>query len=82
MANITIPELRPTGLDLFQDSESFLNDLTDSQSMAVQGGEAAGTNKYFEALLIGFGIGEVVSLAKSFSELGNIAGGMLGGGGR
>ncbi|MBE9016975.1 hypothetical protein IQ272_12690 [Chroococcidiopsidales cyanobacterium LEGE 13417] len=44
MANITISELRPAGFDLFQDSESFLNDLTDTDSMSVLGGSENGFN--------------------------------------
>ncbi|WP_017314965.1 hypothetical protein [Mastigocladopsis repens] len=37
MANIKISELRPAGAELFQDSESFLNELND-QEMSVFGG--------------------------------------------
>lgn len=38
MASISISELRPSGAELFQDSESFLNDLTDVESVQVFGG--------------------------------------------
>jgi hypothetical protein len=38
MASISLSELRPSGADLFQDSESFLNDLTDVESVQVFGG--------------------------------------------
>ena len=37
MAVIKISELRPAGSELFQDSESFLNELND-QEMSVSGG--------------------------------------------
>ena len=36
MANIDISDLRPAGADLFLDSESYLNDLTEGE-MIVQG---------------------------------------------
>ena len=38
MANIAISNLRPTGANLFQDSESFLNDLTEQEIADVSGG--------------------------------------------
>lgn len=39
MAKIAISDLRPTGADLFQDSESFLDMLKDDQlTQAVGGG--------------------------------------------
>lgn len=38
MANIIIPNLRPAGSDLFSDSESFLNDITDQETVQVFGG--------------------------------------------
>jgi hypothetical protein len=34
MASIKISELRPAGSELFQDSESFLNELSESREMA------------------------------------------------
>jgi hypothetical protein len=37
MASITISELRPVGFELLDDSESFMNELSDSQ-MDVFGG--------------------------------------------
>lgn len=33
MSSIKIVELRPAGSELFQDSESFLNELSDGQEM-------------------------------------------------
>ena len=38
MANINISDLRPAGADLFLDSESYLNDLTEGE-MLVSGGQ-------------------------------------------
>lgn len=38
MANIKIFELRPAGSELFQDSESFLNELNDQATSDVFGG--------------------------------------------
>jgi hypothetical protein len=38
MASIKISELRPAGSELFQDSESFLNELNE-QEMMVSGGQ-------------------------------------------
>lgn len=38
MAVIDISELNPAGSQLFQDSESFLNELTDDEIVGVEGG--------------------------------------------
>jgi hypothetical protein len=40
MSNIRISELRPLGSDLFQDSESFLNELTNDEVHGLIGGRA------------------------------------------
>jgi len=37
MANIAISDLRPTGSDLFFDSESYMKDLSDGE-LDIQGG--------------------------------------------
>lgn len=75
MTKITLFELRPAGSELFQDSENFLADLSDMDSISVNGGEGYGYEqllqygiKGFEFSILGFGINNVVSLAKSFSE--------------
>ncbi len=72
MANITLSELQ-VGSVLFQDSESFLSDLNDMNS--VYGGEGYGYDPFleygtkgFEFSILGLGVNNVVSLAKSFSE--------------
>ncbi|MGI2904379.1 hypothetical protein [Tolypothrix sp. VBCCA 56010] len=38
MANIAISDLRPTGANLFQDSESFMHELTEQDIADVLGG--------------------------------------------
>jgi hypothetical protein len=37
MASIKISDLRPSGLDLFGDSESFLDDLSDNDLATITG---------------------------------------------
>jgi hypothetical protein len=37
MANIKITELRPAGIELFQDSESFLNELGEQETLTSGG---------------------------------------------
>jgi hypothetical protein len=43
MANIDISDLRPAGADLFLDSESYLNDLTEGEVMNTLGGGKRGS---------------------------------------
>ncbi|MDZ8134784.1 MAG: hypothetical protein RM049_05695 [Nostoc sp. DedQUE04] len=38
MATINISDLRPTGSDLFSDSEGYMDDLVDSEIGAIKGG--------------------------------------------
>jgi len=38
MASIKISDLRPSGFDLFGDSESFLDELSDSDLATINGG--------------------------------------------
>ncbi len=75
MANITLSELNNAGAELFQDSESFLNELKDVD--AISGGSTYGYQTYVsdmstltklaEAFVISYAIGHVTVLAKSFS---------------
>ena len=37
MGNINISDLRPAGVDLFLDTESYLNDLTEGEMMNTRG---------------------------------------------
>ena len=41
MANINISDLSPAGADLFLDSESYLNDLTEGEMTNTLGGRAS-----------------------------------------
>ncbi|MBE9209811.1 hypothetical protein IQ244_25620 [Nostoc sp. LEGE 06077] len=81
MANITLSELNVAGSQLFQDSESFLNDLSDVDLNAAHGGNNAnyydydGSDSYisvFNKLIEGFvdvyAIQHIFSIAKSFSK--------------
>ncbi len=81
MANITLSELNNAGVELFQDSESFLNELKDVD--AISGGSTSGygrgygrqthvsdmstLTKLAEAFVFSYAIGHVTVLAKSFS---------------
>jgi len=71
MANITLSELQITGSELFQDSESFLNELTDVES--ISGGNYGKVSdlytleKLAEAFVNTYGIGHIAYLAKSYS---------------
>ncbi|WP_414542886.1 hypothetical protein [Nostoc sp. CCY0012] len=81
MANITLSELHAAGSELFQDSESFLNELSDID--AISGGQIGNGNgngngngavsdpitlmKLTEAFVTVYAIGHVTQLAKSFS---------------
>jgi hypothetical protein len=60
MSVIQISELQPTGLELFQDSESFLNELT-VQEIQILGGD-----QYIGQFTETVGFGEVQSVVKTF----------------
>ncbi|MDJ0734918.1 MAG: hypothetical protein QNJ47_12765 [Nostocaceae cyanobacterium] len=70
MANIKISELRPSGFELFQDSESFLNDMNEMDTMSIHGGEGYGFSKYLQYGIGGFAINNVVSIYSKFSRYG------------
>ncbi|MBE9191994.1 hypothetical protein IQ230_16880 [Gloeocapsopsis crepidinum LEGE 06123] len=44
MASIKIFELTPAGAELFQDTESFLNELNDQESLIISGGNGSDLN--------------------------------------
>jgi hypothetical protein len=74
MANITLSELHAAGSELFNDSESFLNEFSDVDSISGgQIGYAGGVSdpgtlmKLAEAFVTVYAIGHVTVLAKSFS---------------
>ncbi|WP_414564345.1 MULTISPECIES: hypothetical protein [unclassified Anabaena] len=73
MANITLSELHAAGSELFQDSESFLNEFSDVDS--ISGGNYGGgvsdptaLTKLAGAFVTVYAIGHVTVLAKSFSQ--------------
>jgi hypothetical protein len=72
MATITLSELHAAGSELFQDSESFLNELSDVDSISGGGYESvsdlSGLTKLAEAWVDTYGIGHIALIAKSFSH--------------
>ncbi|AFY32120.1 hypothetical protein [Calothrix sp. PCC 7507] len=85
MATIALSELYTTGSELFQDSESFLNDLNNMDSISVYGGGSGGDVssaaegveplleygiKGQEFGLLAFGANLTAHIVKSFSENG------------
>lgn len=52
MANITISDLRPAGADLFSDSESYLDDLSEGQISSTHGGSSLFCSGIIISLLI------------------------------
>ena len=81
MANITLSELHAAGSELFHDSESFLNEFSDVDS--ISGGQvtiatgatyvasnASTLTKLAEAFVITYAVEHVTILAKSFSITG------------
>lgn len=81
MANITLSELHVAGSELFQDSESFLNELSNLDAVAggqfgvgAAAGITAASNpmtimKLAEAFVTVYAIDHVTLLAKSFSGI-------------
>ncbi|MBD2625102.1 MULTISPECIES: hypothetical protein [Nostocaceae] len=73
MASIKLSELQATGSELFQDSESFLNDMSDVNS--IYGGyydsgasDISTFTKLAEAFVNVYAIGHIAYLAKSYSH--------------
>ncbi|MBD2145906.1 hypothetical protein [Sphaerospermopsis sp. FACHB-1194] len=73
MASIKLSELQVAGSELFQDSESFLNEMSDANS--VYGGgysydvsDISTLTKLAEAFVNTYGIGHIGYLAKSYSD--------------
>ncbi|TVP56722.1 MAG: hypothetical protein EA343_23690 [Nodularia sp. (in: Bacteria)] len=81
MATINLSELNASGSELFQDSESFLNELKDVDFISGGDSSAASTGanvapavsdlstltKLAEAFVATYAIGHITVLAKSFS---------------
>ncbi|MEJ6480532.1 hypothetical protein N0Y54_04140 [Nostoc punctiforme UO1] len=81
MASIALSQLNTTGSELFQDSESFLSDLNNVDSITVYGGgyEISSVAHGIEPLLaygikgqefalLGFGASLTAHIVKSFSD--------------
>jgi hypothetical protein len=69
--------LNNAGSELFVDSESFLQDLADTDAMNLQGGYGPGIDKLLEFGINVYALNNIVSIAKTFS---GAAGGIPGGG--
>ncbi|WP_341526581.1 hypothetical protein WKK05_29175 [Nostoc sp. UHCC 0302] len=71
MATITLSELHVTGSELFQDSESFLNELSDVDSISGGGNDVSdlsGLTKLAEAWVYTYGIEQIAYIVSSFSN--------------
>ncbi|MFN6535149.1 MAG: hypothetical protein RM021_002085 [Nostoc sp. EkiNYC01] len=73
MANITLSELYVSGSELFEGAESFLNDLSDADSISGGGGysnfsDISSLTKLAEAYVDTYAIGHVTYVAKSYSH--------------
>ncbi|MBD2644716.1 hypothetical protein [Nostoc foliaceum] len=81
MASIALSQLNTTGSELFQDSESFLNDLNNVDSITIYGGNAdvSSVSDGLEPLLaygikgqefglLAFGASLTAHIVKSFSD--------------
>jgi hypothetical protein len=76
MASIHLSQLNVTGSELFQDSESYLDDLSVASALAVNGGDDSSDFysyteygvKYLEFFVAGYGIATIKHIVKSFSD--------------
>jgi hypothetical protein len=83
MASIALSQLNTTGSELFQDSESFLSDLNNVDTITIYGGgdegEVSNVSEGIEPLLgygakglefglMGFGASLTAHIVKSFSD--------------
>ncbi len=74
MASIKLAELQATGSELFQDSESFLNEMSDTNSIYGGGGDISDLytlTKLAEAFVNTYAVGHIAYLAKSYSHSDN-----------
>ena len=70
MASIKIFELTPAGAELFQDTESFLNELNDQETLMVSGGGGSNVDisvisQYTNSIGISIKTATVVTQVKS-----------------
>ncbi|MEH2106501.1 hypothetical protein [Nostoc sp.] len=82
MASIALSQLNTTGSELFQDSESFLNDLNNVDSITIYGGGGGDVSDVGEGLdpllaygikgqefgLLAFGASLTAHIVKSYSD--------------
>jgi hypothetical protein len=83
MASIALSQLNTTGSELFQDSESFLSDLNNVDTITIYGGgDEGGVSNVSEGIepllaygikgqefaLLGFGASLTAHIVKSFSD--------------
>ncbi|MBE8988354.1 hypothetical protein [Nostoc sp. LEGE 12450] len=79
MASIALSQLNTTGSELFQDSESFLSDLNNVDTITIYGGDVSSVANGIEPLLaygikgqefalLGFGASLTAHIVKSFSS--------------
>ncbi|MEG4183601.1 hypothetical protein QUA32_17730 [Microcoleus sp. Pol14D6] len=61
MATIKISDLHPTGSDLFQDSENYLNELTDDELDLTHGGFSPAVS-FVTRAVSGYVVSQVFSL--------------------
>lgn len=61
MATIKISDLHPTGADLFQDSENYLNELTDDELDLTHGGFTPAVSKFVVTAVSRYVVSRVVS---------------------
>jgi hypothetical protein len=74
MANISIQDLHPAGSDLFLDSESYLNEVTDLELIFINGGASAS-----EVGVVGGAVGGAVVGGAVSTPVGAVVGGAVGG---
>jgi hypothetical protein len=74
MASIKLDQLQSIGSELFQDSESFLNDMSDVNSISIHGGfnstvsDMSIFTNLAEAFVNAYGSAHIAYLAKSYSS--------------
>ncbi|MHC5937797.1 hypothetical protein [Nostoc sp.] len=70
MASIKISELRPAGSELFQDSESFLQELG-AQEMGITGGAVVATLSVIKSVVVNSKVGNTVN-ANTYTNVNSI----------
>lgn len=77
MSTINISDLSPTGSDLFSDSETYMNELTNDELSLVSGGDAisaiGGALFSAGAVLVSFGLSTPICSAVVGTAVGSAA---------